>query len=126
MAPVMAGAKKPVADPTVLVSPLMEPAKLGAMSCSDTSEPLLTVPKQPTATHSTVMATAELQLTHVMATRAAADPYRPIKYSMSSHSVKTILKKRYVRISGTVFNATCVCLYIFIVSFSLSVIMDYF
>lgn len=90
MAPVMAGAKKPVADATVLVSPLMEPAKLGAMSCSDMSEPLLTVPKQPTATHSTVMATVELQLTHVMATRAAADPYMPTKV-MSSNSVNTEL-----------------------------------
>lgn len=40
MAPTVAGAKNPVADPKVLVIPSSVPARLGAMSCSERAFPL--------------------------------------------------------------------------------------
>lgn len=77
MAPVMAGAMTPVAAPTVLVMSLREPARLGAISCSESENPLLTAPKDPTARHMTVTASTSLHLTHVIAIRAAAETYFP-------------------------------------------------
>lgn len=79
IAAVTAGARTPAIEPTVLVRPLREPARFGAMSCSEISEPVFIGPWKPTAMHIKTMATTSLQLTHIMAKRHAAEEYRAAK-----------------------------------------------
>lgn len=74
---VIAGAMKPVADPTVFVSPFKDPAKFGAISCSEITDPHSIVPSAPTATHITTRDSTLLQSTHIIAINAAADVYMP-------------------------------------------------
>lgn len=74
-----AGAKNPVADPRVLVSPLRVPAKFGAISCSDREEPLLIGPVAPTDRHMTTMANTGSQFTHIIAINPTADTYKADK-----------------------------------------------
>lgn len=76
IAPVMAGAKNPVAEPRVLVRPLSVPAKFGAISCSDREEPLLIGPVAPTDRHITTMANTGSQFTHIIAINPSADTYK--------------------------------------------------
>ncbi|MPD01771.1 hypothetical protein E2C01_097313 [Portunus trituberculatus] len=88
MAPVTAGARKPVAEPRVLVRPLSVPAKFGAMSCSDKAEPLLMGPVALTDKHMTMMAHTGSHSTHIIATNPAADTYRAAHGKESNYSDK--------------------------------------
>ena len=77
MAPVTAGAKKPVAEPRVLVRPFRVPAKFGAISCSDKEQPLLIGPIRPTARHITTIAKTGSQLIHIIPIKQAAEQCKP-------------------------------------------------